>query len=146
MDIKPVDYEKLAIRYEDGKPYKFEGQVWHERTRTHKDKMIDETMAMQGSVWIMSRKWWDKVIGELQTEGYGPLIQDSTEMVFKTWKANGRLVVNKNTWFAHKHVSFQRTHNQGTKETPANCDEGYAYSLKVWGDYYMKEVKPKWKL
>jgi hypothetical protein len=104
--------------------------------------MIDETMAMQGSMWVMPHKWWDDVIGELQTEGYGPLYQDSHEMVFKTWKAGGKLMLNKNTWFAHKHRSFSRTHNYGTAEAAP----GWKYSLDTWKDYYLNEIKPKWKI
>lgn len=100
------------------------------------DIPIEESAAMQGSMWVMPHKWWDDVIGELQTEGYGPLIQDSHEMMFKTWKAGGKLMVNKNTWHAHKHRSFKRTHNNGTEENPAKQDEGYAYAIKVWGEYY----------
>jgi len=62
-------------------------------------------------------------------------------MVFKTWKAGGKLMLNKNTWFAHKHRSFSRTHNYGIKEaTP-----GWKYSLDKWKDYY-KEIKEKWKI
>ena len=145
MDIPPVDYEKLALR-DDGKVRKFEGQRWHSRDKKRKDIMIDETMAMQGSMWVMRRSWWDKVIKELQTKGYGPHIQDSTEMIFKTWKAGGKMMLNKNTWFAHKHVSFPRTHNGGSSENRANESSGWAYALKVWEDYYKKEIKPKWKL
>jgi glycosyltransferase involved in cell wall biosynthesis len=141
MDIEPFIYEKLKVR--DGK---FEGQRWPSRDKERKDIMVDETMAMQGSFWIMPKKWWEEVIGELQIEGYGPLIQDSHEMVFKTWKAGGRLMVNKNTWFAHKHYSFTRTHNQGTPENPANNAEGYKYCLDVWGDYYENEIRPKWNI
>jgi len=106
--------------------------------------MIDETMAMQGSMWMMPKKWWEDVIGELQNEGYGPLIQDSHEMIFKTWKAGGKMMLNKNTWFAHKHRSFSRTHNNGTPENPANCEDGYAYAIKTWLDYFQKEIRPKW--
>jgi len=138
MDLPPVDYEKLVIQ--DNK--KFSGQRWDSRTEERKDIMVDETMAMQGSCWIMKRSWWDKVIGELQTEGYGPLYQDSHEMVFKTWKAGGKLMINKSTWFAHKHRSFPRTHNYGTAEaTP-----GWTYSLNLWRDYYLNEIVPKWKI
>jgi len=140
MDKPYVDYEKLVIQ--GGK--KFAGVRWHERDESNKDKMIDQTMAMQGSCWLMPRAWWDKVIGELQTEGYGPLIQDSHEMVFKTWKAGGKLVLNKNTWFAHKHRDFPRTHQNGTPENPAHCEEGYAYALKVWRDYYEKVIRKVW--
>lgn len=138
MDLPYVDYEKLKVQ--DG--YKFFGQPWHSRKQERQDIPIDETMAMQGSCWIMKRSWWDNVIGELQTEGYGPLIQDSHEMVFKTWKAGGKLMVNKNTWFSHKHVSFPRTHSFSSVEAEKNAR--YAYS--VWGDYYQREIKPKWKI
>jgi len=142
MELAPVDHEKLVIQ--GGK--KFAGQRWASRDEEQKDKMISETMAMQGSMWLMPRAWWNKVIVNLQTEGYGPLIQDSHEMVFKTWKAGGKLMINKDVWFAHKHRSFSRTHNNGTKENPAKNEDGYAYALKVWKDYYENEIKPKWKL
>jgi glycosyltransferase involved in cell wall biosynthesis len=143
MDLRPYVYEKLKIT-EDGR--KFEGRRWGERERERKDFTVDETMAMQGSFWIMPHQWWKNVIGELQTEGYGPLIQDSHEMVFKTWKAGGRLMVNKNTWFAHKHVSFPRTHNQGTPENPAQNEKGYKYCVDTWKDYYYNEIVPLWNL
>jgi len=139
MDIPPNDYNKLVI---DGDHVKFAGVNWKSRTKERKDIMVDETMAMQGSCWVMKRTWWDSVIGELQTEGYGPLYQDSHEMVFKTWKAGGKLMVNKNTWHAHKHRKFSRTHNYGTKEaTP-----GWKYSLEVWGEYYEKVIRPLWNI
>jgi len=139
MDISPIDVCKLKIS-----GGKFAGVEWKSRSEKLKNEPIVETMAMQGSCWVMPRKWWDDVIGELQTEGYGPLIQDSHEMVFKTWKAGGKLMVDKNTWHAHKHRSFARTHNNGTKENPANNEAGYKYAIDVWGDYYEKEIRPKW--
>lgn len=138
MDIPYVDYEKLIINGN----HKFEGHKWRERDTERKDIMVDETMAMQGSCWVMRRSWWDSVIGELQTEGYGPLVQDSHEMVFKTWKAGGKLMLNKNTWFAHKHKSFRRTHDGET--IPALKEQSYRYALDTWEDYYLNEIKPKW--
>lgn len=142
MDIPHVDYEKLVIQ--DNK--KFSGQPWRSRDVERRDIAVDETMAMQGSCWMMKRSWWDTVIGELQTEGYGPHYQDSHEMVFKTWKRGGKLMVNKNTWFAHKHRSFPRTHNNGSPENPANTIAGWRYSLDTWRDYYEQEIRPLWKI
>lgn len=139
QEIPPFIYEKLAVR--EGK---FEGQRWKNRDRVRKKIKLDETMSMQGSCWVMRRSWWDKVIVELQTEGYGPLNQDSHEMVFKTWKAGGKLMLNKDTWFAHKHYSFQRTHNQGSPENPGNKEQSYKYCLDTWGEYYYQEILPKW--
>jgi glycosyltransferase involved in cell wall biosynthesis len=141
-EMTPVEHEKLVIQGGT----KFAGQRWPERDEEMKTVPISETMAMQGSMWVMPHEWWNKVIGELQTEGYGPLIQDSHEMIFKTWKANGKMMLNKNTWYAHKHRSFPRTHNNGTPENPANCESGYAYALSVWNNYYQQVIRPKWNL
>lgn len=141
MDIPPVDFMKLKI-VNAGKARKFSGVD----APGDKKQLIQESMAMQGSCWLMPRKWWDDVIGELQNEGYGPHYQDSHEMVFKTWQAGGKLMVNKKTWHAHKHRDFPRTHNNGTKENPSNNEACWAYSLSVWEDYYNKEIKPKWNI
>jgi len=142
MDLPYVDYEKLVIQ--DG--VKFSGQRWRSRDRERKDILVDETMAMQGSVWLMPRQWWKDVIGELQTEGYGPHYQDSHEMQFKTWQAGGKLILHKGTWFAHKHRSFPRTHNDGTALNPANKQAGWKYALDTWGEYYETVVRPKWNV
>ncbi|MBU2052603.1 glycosyltransferase [Patescibacteria group bacterium] len=142
MDLPPVRCEKLVIQ--GGK--KFAGMRWPERDEEFKDEPLVETMAMQGSMWIVPRKWFNEVIVELEAEGYGPAYQDSHEAVFKTWKKGGKLILNKNTWFAHKHRSFNRTHQEGTKENPWKREQSWAYALKVWGDYYEQEIKPKWKI
>jgi hypothetical protein len=138
MDIPPVDYEKLIIM--DAPPPKFTGQRWTKRTEERKDILVDETMMVQGSMVMMSRKHWDTVIGRLHPELYGAHYQDQIEMAFKTWKVGGRIMVNKKTWFAHKHRSFPRTHKYGGKD----AYDGWAYSLRVWGDYYNDEIVPKW--
>lgn len=143
MDIPPVDYSRLVIQNCGNGIRKFAGQEWKSRTTERADIMIDEIQAMQGSMWCMSRNHWDEVIKELQTEGYGPHYGDSHEMCFKTWQAGGKLVVNKNMWYAHKHRSFSRTHNDGTVENPADKEAGWTYALSQWEDYY-EEIKSKW--
>jgi len=144
MNIPPVECEKLVIQDCGNGVRKFAGQRWDSRAKELKDTIVIESQAMQGSLWCMTKKHWNEVIGELETEGYGPLYQDSHEMVFKTWKAGGKLMVNKNMWYAHKHRSFPRTHNNGTTENPANSEQGWKYSLDTWREYYEKEVVPKW--
>jgi len=139
-----IDYERLVIQNVGEGKRKFAGQKWSSRAKERKDVMIDETQGMQGSMWIMPRAWWDKHIGELQTEGYGPAYQDSVEVCMKTWKNGGKFMVNKNTWFAHKHRSFARSHNEGTKENPWNKYESWEYSLKQWETYYKQVLTPAW--
>jgi len=138
MDLPPVDYERLGIQT-IGNGKKFCGMPWDRPDR--KDVPIDESMGMQGSCWFMKKSWWDKVIKNLNSKKYGPLLQDSHEMIFKTWKAGGKMMVNKNTWFAHKHVSFPRTHQHSTKEAETETRAFY----EEWKDYYYNEIKPKWK-
>lgn len=135
MDLPHVDYEKLAIQ-SAGEGRKFCGIPW----KRDRKELIDETQAMQGSCWIMPRRWWDEVIKELETEVYGPLLQDSHEMTFKTWKAGGKLMVSKKTWFAHKHVSFDRTHSYSRNKAEKEVNRAY----ELWKDYY-QELKEKWK-
>ncbi|MFH1002148.1 MAG: glycosyltransferase [bacterium] len=139
-----VDYEKLTIQNVSEGVRKFSGKPWKERTEKRNKIKIDETEAQQGSLWVANRKFFLETVGELQTEGYGQLIQDSVEVSMKYWKAGGKLMLNKNTWYAHKFRGFKRTHQNGTKENPANCDDGYAYSLKQWEKYYWDELRPSW--
>lgn len=138
MDLSPVDYEKLKIvNYHNGQ--KFCGVKWHKPEPTHD---IDETMAMQGSCWFMKKTWWDTVIKRLDTEGYGTHYQDSHEMIFKTWQAGGKMVLNKLTWYAHKHRNFPRTHGYGGER----ADKCFAYALETWRDYYELEILPAWQI
>jgi len=139
MDKKPVVYEKLKIRDMGDGMHKWEGRVWRQREKDRKSYDIDETMAMQGSMWIMKKSWWDDVIGELDSERYGDMYQDSHEMQFKTWKAGGKLMVNKNTWFAHKHVSFPRTHNHPRRDYIQGMQNIYEDNK----DFY-EEIRGKW--
>lgn len=139
MDKEKVIYEKLVIQsIEDRK--KFTGYPWRERDKERKDIVIDETMSVQGSVWVMRRSWWDKVIGELNNK-YGPHYQDQHEMIFKTWKNGGKMMINKNTWYAHRHNKFaQGTHRITHSSQKENLQRFY----DDWKDYYYNEIKPKW--
>jgi glycosyltransferase involved in cell wall biosynthesis len=139
MDTKPIDIEKLVIHPTRNK---FHSLRWRERERRTKDQPLVETMAMQGSCWVMPRKHWDKIVGRLESNGYGTHYQDSVEMVFKTWQAGGKLISNKKTWYAHKHRSFKRTHNYGGEEAKSSWN----YAMDTWGDYYWNVVRPKWDI
>jgi glycosyltransferase involved in cell wall biosynthesis len=134
-----IDYEKLLIIKKPSGRVKFSSVKWIERSRKRRNILLDETMAFQGSCWVMARSWWDKVIGRLDSEGYGTLYQDTTEMFFKTWAAGGKLMLNKKTWFAHKHRGFNRSHNYPGEL----ADASFLYALKKHRKEY-EEVKAKW--
>jgi glycosyltransferase involved in cell wall biosynthesis len=135
-----IDYEKLVILCR-GNIQKFASNEWKERRDERLNIPVDETMTMQGSCWFMHRSWWESVIVGLKTEGYGPLYQDTTEMLFKTWNAKGKLMVNKLTWYAHKHRDFNRTHQYPTSRAIPE----WKYALDLWRDDYEK-VRDKWQI
>jgi glycosyltransferase involved in cell wall biosynthesis len=129
MDTEPIYYEKLIVKES---PKKFASLRWTARTQERRHVMLDENMAMQGSMWVMPRSWWDEVIGRLDSAGYGTHYQDTIEMLFKTWRAGGKLMLNKNTWYAHKHRGFKRTHHYPTRKALPE----WQFALDQWkGDY-----------
>jgi glycosyltransferase involved in cell wall biosynthesis len=138
VDIAPNIYNKLLI---DKTYHKWSGVNWKNRERGREDKEIDESMAMQGSCWIMKKSWWEKVIVALE-DRLGNHYGDSHEMVFKTWMAGGKLMVNRKTWYAHKHRDFPRTHHYGTEKARGGWDA----SIDEYLEYYNKVIKPKWKV
>lgn len=73
---------------------------WKENDR--KDILIDEIMIFQGSCWFMPRSHFLK-IGKLSEILFNTLYQEPQELAFKTWLSGGRVVVNKNAWYAHMH-------------------------------------------
>lgn len=121
MDDIPIDCERLVIN----NPDKIGGVKWRTRARQRRDVLIDETMVFQGSCWVMSRKHWDW-LGGLQEEGYGTFAQEPVELALKTWLGGGKVVVNKKTWYAHKHRKFGRIY------APPGIREGNKYSRDFW--------------
>ena len=61
---------------------------------------------------------------------------------WEAWKAGGKMVINKLTWYAHKHRSFPRTHGYGGKL----ADDCFHYSLAKWLEYYHAEILPAWNM
>jgi glycosyltransferase involved in cell wall biosynthesis len=118
-----IDYDRLFIN----DPMKIGGIHWNSRRDERADILIDDTMVIQGSCWVMSRKHWDW-LGPLQEEGYGTFTQEPIEICLKTWLGGGRVVVNKHTWYAHKHRKFGRTVRIRGNEV----DAGNAYSKDFW--------------
>lgn len=60
---------------------------------------IVETMSLQGSCFMMTRdKYWELNVCD---EGFGSWGSQGIEVAVKTWLSGGRVLVNKNTWYAH---------------------------------------------
>lgn len=58
-----------------------------------------ESMSLQGSFFMLTRKkYWELNICD---ESWGSWGQQGAEVALKTWLSGGRVVINKNCWYAH---------------------------------------------
>lgn len=113
-DRPPTEYLFLTFPYVHEKQFgtgfhgkKWTGntigpQGWWEPERKLADKKIDEIMIWQGSCWFMHRKKFFE-IDCLDTKYSYNMFQEANELSFKMWLSGGRLIINKNTWYAHWH-------------------------------------------
>lgn len=122
-DSAPIDYERLDI----GHPEKIGGVTWRSRRHERVAILLDETMVIQGSFYLLHRSHWER-IGPLDEEHYGPFTQEGIEIALKTWLGGGRVMVNKQTWYAHKHRSFGRV----VAPRSEDVRRGNAYSRDFW--------------
>ena len=98
----PIDYMYLS--------QDLHGVPWTEKNRDSKlkEKLVDETMSNQGSVWFMVKDYFHYL--ELMDEAtYGIFWNEFQEIGLKCWLSGGHVMVNKETWYAHWH----KTSNYG---------------------------------
>jgi hypothetical protein len=135
----PVDYMKLDYPYAKplDKTQGLHGSEDRERGRERKDVMIDDVMTMQGSAYFMTKKYWDEMFPEgMDDENYGPFTQEAQEISNRVWLSGGRVVVNKNTFYAHFHKGkkgkgYGFTTEQYKKHAEQN-ERGRIYCIEYW--------------
>ncbi|MGW8179903.1 MAG: CmcI family methyltransferase, partial [bacterium] len=146
---QPRDIDNLDIATRRGKynPYMFIGwkdgrlracyypgnlrkQLYTER----KDIPIDETMCCMGPGWFMHTKRFWELDG--CDENHGHWGQQGVEVACKAWLSGGRLMTNKNTWFAHffRGGGVPEGHQKGFpfKLSQAAVDRARDYSEDLW--------------
>jgi hypothetical protein len=102
---------------------------WFDRGERRKGVMIDDEMASQGSCWFMHKDYFKP----LSSEGYGTFIQEFQEIGLRAWLTGGRVVVNKNTWYAH--LWKGKRLGKGYTLTPSEIHQnkqGIIYSTDFW--------------
>lgn len=143
----PLDPEKWQIESRNDNKYpvdymylskELHGIPWIERRDDpeHKDKTIDDLMSAQGSCYFMHKDYFNEL--ELLDEAnYGTFYSEFQEIGLKCWLSGGRIVVNKNTWYAHWHKpkDVGRGYNlsKGEQEKAAvMVDKWNGYDGKAW--------------
>jgi len=101
------------------------GLAWPEYAEKHKDEDIGETMTISGSNWLMGRKQFLDWGG--LDEKHGTFGQEGVEISCMTWLSGGRVLVNKNTWYAHWNRG-KSSYSLGAREKPKSM----ARSIELW--------------
>jgi hypothetical protein len=145
----PVDYEYWLyndyINNHFLKPHK-----WDARAIERKDIMIDDTLTMQASCWFMSRTWFDKR-GFMRVKGYTGWGNEDVEICMETHINGGRVVVNKNCWYAHlyKGKDFGRMYKSNFTQWKMTKAFGHYYWTVEKNDEFLKVLEkfmpiPNW--
>jgi glycosyltransferase involved in cell wall biosynthesis len=131
-DKAPVDYHYLAYPWAKPDEVGMHGEVWKQRALDRKDIMVDDEMSSQGSCWFMTKKHFNQVLGGLSEVGYGRFVQEFQEIGLKTWLGHhdGRVVINKNTWYAHLHKG--KRFGRGYFIDKREMVRGAVYSAEYW--------------
>lgn len=123
----PIDYEYLMYP-KLFEPRAFHGFKWDQRTLANWDKKIDEIITFQGSMWFMHKTHFNKM-GLMQIEGYTGWGEEAEEVSFKTWLSGGRVIVNKNTYYAHLHKGNKYGRGYFLSKSANNACYRYAYDF-----------------
>ena len=144
----PIDYEYMMFPFNYhrmGSYPALHGFKWDARTKERMDIPIDETMTFQGSCWFMEKEWFKKN-GFMQIEGYSGWGQESEELGLTTWKNGGKVMTNKNTWYAHLHKGPKHGRMYWmSKDWIKQCNQ---YSYDFWvnknKDFFISYIEKWW--
>jgi hypothetical protein len=133
QDGRP-DIDYMYIEYPYVKPLDktqgLHGAEWKRPERA--EIMTDDTPTMQGSCYFMKRSYWV----DLDSTNYGTFTAEAQEVSLRAWFSGGRVVVNKNTWYAHWHKGnagkgYAFTTEQ-YKRHAEGMEKGRLYSIQYW--------------
>jgi len=128
------DYHYLCFP-EKGKPHDWgmHGVEWPERSKERSDPKydIDDNMSFQGSCWFTHKRWFDDFIEKLDENPiYAGWAQEPTEIGLKTWLGNGKVMVNKKTYYAHLHKG--NAYGRGYQMDRSGVIAGHNYAADYW--------------
>jgi len=85
------------------------------RDKSLEEKKIDQVCSSQGSCWFMKKSYFNYL--ELEDESnYGRFASEFQEIGLKCWLSGGKVMVNKNCWYAHLHKTGGRGYSLGVND------------------------------
>ena len=143
-DRPPIDYEYIMwpLNYN---PSALHGFKWDKKTLDNIEKPIDETFNFQGSCWFMTREWFNKC-NIFEIEGWQGWGQEAEEIGFKTRLNGGKVITNKNTWYAHLHKGpkYGRMYLMLKNEARASSDFSYNWIVNEHKDLFIETIEKFW--
>jgi glycosyltransferase involved in cell wall biosynthesis len=142
QDVGKPDIDHMYLSYpyaldKNGEQIGLHGVNWDERNNRKSDDPIEDLMSSQGSCWFMRKSYFHEL--ELMDEScYGAFWSEFQEIGLKAWLSGGRVVVNKNTWYAHLHKKFRGySLDTSSKETAGQ----YALKWMTMGEAWHKQTR-----
>lgn len=132
QDERFYDYFYLCCPFTDPKGLRFKaGGHWPERTQERLKTCpdIDETPQIHGSGWFVNREYFLNVLGGFpETDPFGHA-QEPIWLALKNWLIGGKVMVNKNCWYAHLH---QNSNERGYPEDRSHTERTYNETAAYW--------------
>lgn len=94
---RAVDYYYLSCPWTNSDHFMMQSCPWITRTEARQDLRIDDLMCFQGSMWLTAYSHLDWFGGFCERMDYA----EHHELSMQTWLGGGRVVINKDTWYAH---------------------------------------------
>lgn len=96
---KIIDYMYIGLVDGELRTQYYPHRISREMRKEREHLLIDETMSCQGCCFFMHKdRFWE--LGGCD-ENHGSWGNQGIEVALKAWLSGGKLMVNKNTWFAH---------------------------------------------
>lgn len=145
-DVNKPDVDYMYLSYpnnpQDRGGCGFHGKLWNEKNADKKlrEEKIVDLLSAQGSTYFMKRDYFYK-LDLLDHENYGPFGSEFQEVGFKCWLSGGRVVRNKNTWYAHLHKG--KKYGRGYFLNSKYMKQANEFTNKwVTGEAWDKQTKP----
>jgi glycosyltransferase involved in cell wall biosynthesis len=145
----PIDY--MFVSYPYKVPYdRACGLYGAEDRQRYYDRLevpIDDTMTMQGSCWFLRRDYFYELMpAGMDEANYGPFNHEAQEISNAAWLSGGRVMVNKNTWYAHYHKGNKGKgygfSNAQYRAFTAHKEKARRYAIDYW--LSQKDYKYDW--
>jgi hypothetical protein len=133
QDERHYDYFYLPCPFTDPRGFRFKaGGHWPERTAERESILIDETPQFHGSGWMVEKDFFLNKIGGFPTNDPMGHAQEPPNIGLKYWLGpwDGKVMVNKNTWYAH-------VHQDGSVKGYHYTREQERVSYDIWAKYFL---------